>query len=104
MPTNVESIAYTNNTTHLRVLAPSVAELDRIRQVASEHGLTPRSNPRLRATPSAKVVAVQEPGALTYAEAQGLVLLIQPRERMLVTGGGIAVLAVAIYIFALAPF
>jgi len=37
--TNVESIAYTNNTTHLRVLAPSVAELDRIRQVASERGL-----------------------------------------------------------------
>jgi len=29
---------------------------------------------------------------------------LQPRERMLVTGGGIAVLAVAIYIFALAPF
>ncbi len=40
--TNVESIAYTNNTTHLRVLAPSVAELDRIRQVASEHGLEAR--------------------------------------------------------------
>jgi general secretion pathway protein L len=51
--TNVESIAYTNNTTHLRVLAPSVAELDRIRQVASEHGLeakieseTPRDSKR----------------------------------------------------------
>jgi general secretion pathway protein L len=51
--TNVESIAYTNNTTHLRVLAPSVAELDRIRQVASEHGLeakieseTPRESKR----------------------------------------------------------
>jgi general secretion pathway protein M len=29
---------------------------------------------------------------------------LQPRERMLVTGGAIAVLAVAIYIFALAPF
>jgi type II secretion system protein L len=37
--TNVESIAYTNNTTHLRVLAPSVDALDRIRQVASQHGL-----------------------------------------------------------------
>jgi general secretion pathway protein L len=51
--TNVESIAYTNNTTHLRVLAPSVAELDRIRQVASERGLdakieseTPRDSKR----------------------------------------------------------
>jgi general secretion pathway protein L len=51
--TNVESIAFTNNTTHLRVLAPSVAELDRIRQVASEHGLeakieseTPRDSKR----------------------------------------------------------
>jgi general secretion pathway protein L len=37
--TNVESIAFTNNTTHLRVLAPSVDALDRIRQVAAEHGL-----------------------------------------------------------------
>ena len=51
--TNVESIAFSNNTTHLRVLAPSVAELDRIRQVASEHGLdakieseTPRDSKR----------------------------------------------------------
>jgi general secretion pathway protein L len=37
--TNVESIAFTNNTTHLRVLAPSVDALDRIRQVATEKGL-----------------------------------------------------------------
>ena len=51
--TNVESIAYTNNTTHLRVLAPSVDALDRIRQVASQHGLqatieseTPRESKR----------------------------------------------------------
>jgi general secretion pathway protein L len=50
---NVESIAYTNNTTHLRVLAPSVDALDRIRRVASEHGLeatieseTPRESKR----------------------------------------------------------
>ena len=51
--TNVESIAYTNNTTHLRVLAPSVDALDRIRRVASDHGLeatieseTPRDSKR----------------------------------------------------------
>jgi len=51
--TNVESIAFTNNTTHLRVLAPSVDALDRIRRVASEHGLeatieseTPRESKR----------------------------------------------------------
>jgi general secretion pathway protein L len=37
--TTIESIAFTNNTTLLRVLAPSVGALDRIRQVASEHGL-----------------------------------------------------------------
>ena len=35
----IEAIAYTNNTTNLRVLAPSVDALDRIRQVASERGL-----------------------------------------------------------------
>src|SRR6185503_1339947 len=47
------SIAFTNNTTHLRVLAPSVDALDRIRRVASEHGLeatieseTPRESKR----------------------------------------------------------
>jgi type II secretion system protein L len=51
--TNVEAIVFTNNTTHLRVLAPSVDALDRIRQVASEHGLdatieseTPRDSKR----------------------------------------------------------
>jgi general secretion pathway protein L len=36
---NVEALAFRNNTTDLRVLAPSVDVLDRIRQVASEHGL-----------------------------------------------------------------
>jgi general secretion pathway protein L len=36
---NIEALAYRNNTTDLRVLAPSVDVLDRIRQVASEHGL-----------------------------------------------------------------
>jgi general secretion pathway protein L len=51
--TNVESIAYTNNTTHLRVVAPSVDALDHIRRIASEHGLeatieseTPRESKR----------------------------------------------------------
>jgi general secretion pathway protein L len=45
----VEAIAYTNNTTSLRVLAPSVDALDRIRQVASERGLEAKlesENPR----------------------------------------------------------
>jgi general secretion pathway protein L len=37
--TNVEALAYRNNITDLRVLAPSVDMLDRIRQVASERGL-----------------------------------------------------------------
>lgn len=37
--TNIEALAYRNNTTDLRVLAPSVDVLDRIRQVASERGL-----------------------------------------------------------------
>ena len=36
---NIEALAYRNNTTDLRVLAPSVDVLDRIRQIASEHGL-----------------------------------------------------------------
>ncbi len=35
----VENIAYVNNVTNLRVLAPSTDALDRIRQVASERGL-----------------------------------------------------------------
>ena len=35
----IENIAYVNNTTNLRVLAPDTAALDRIRQLASEHGL-----------------------------------------------------------------
>lgn len=37
--TTVETIAYRNNTTEVRVLAPSVDALDRIRQVATEKGL-----------------------------------------------------------------
>ncbi len=37
--TTVEAIAYRNNTTDVRLLAPSVDVLDRIRQVASEKGL-----------------------------------------------------------------
>lgn len=36
---NVEALAFRNNTTDLRVLAPSVDVIDRIRQVASERGL-----------------------------------------------------------------
>jgi general secretion pathway protein L len=38
--TNIEALSYRNNTTDLRVLAPSVDALDRIRQVASERGVT----------------------------------------------------------------
>ena len=37
--TNVEALVYRNNQTDLRVLAPSVDVLDRIRQVAGERGL-----------------------------------------------------------------
>jgi len=37
--TTVEAIAYRNNTTDVRLLAPSVDALDRIRQVATEKGL-----------------------------------------------------------------
>ena len=37
--TTVETIAYRNNTTDVRLLAPSVDALDRIRQVAAEKGL-----------------------------------------------------------------
>ena len=36
---NIEALAYRNNTTDLRVVAPSVDVLDRIRQLASERGL-----------------------------------------------------------------
>ena len=50
---DVETSRTSNNTTHLRVLAPSVDALDRIRQVASQHGLeatieseTPRESKR----------------------------------------------------------
>jgi type II secretion system protein L len=35
----IENIAYVNNTTNLRVLAPTTDALDRIRQLATERGL-----------------------------------------------------------------
>jgi general secretion pathway protein L len=35
----IENIAFVNNTTNLRVLAPTTDALDRIRQLTSEHGL-----------------------------------------------------------------
>jgi general secretion pathway protein L len=38
--TNVEAISYRDNTTDLRVLAPSVDALDRIRQTATERGVS----------------------------------------------------------------
>lgn len=47
--TNIEALSYRNNTTDLRVLAPSVDALDRIRQVASQHGVSAKieaANPR----------------------------------------------------------
>jgi general secretion pathway protein L len=47
--TNVEALSYRNNTTDLRVLAPSVDALDRIRQLASERGVSAKieaANPR----------------------------------------------------------
>lgn len=47
--TNVEAISYRNNITDLRVLAPSVDALDRIRQVATERGVSAEiqaANPR----------------------------------------------------------
>lgn len=47
--TDIEALFYTNETTDLRVLAPSVEVLDRIRQVAGERGMTAEikaSNPR----------------------------------------------------------
>jgi general secretion pathway protein L len=47
--TNLEALSYRNNTTDLRVLAPSVDALDRIRQVASQRGVSAEiqaANPR----------------------------------------------------------
>ena len=47
--TNIEALSYRNNTTDLRVLAPSVDALDRIRQVATERGVSAEiqsANPR----------------------------------------------------------
>jgi general secretion pathway protein L len=47
--TDIEALAYRNNVTDLRVLAPSVDVLDRIRQVAGERGVTAEiqsANPR----------------------------------------------------------
>jgi general secretion pathway protein L len=47
--TNLEAVAYRNNVTDVRVLAPSVDALDRIRQVATEKGLSAEiqsANPR----------------------------------------------------------
>jgi general secretion pathway protein L len=47
--TNIEAISYRNNTTDLRVLVPSVDALDRIRQLASERGVSAKiesANPR----------------------------------------------------------
>jgi general secretion pathway protein L len=47
--TRIEALSYRNNVTDLRVLAPSVDALDRIRQVAGERGVTAEiqsANPR----------------------------------------------------------
>lgn len=47
--TDIEALSYRNNVTDLRVLAPSVDVLDRIRQVAGERGVTAEiqsANPR----------------------------------------------------------
>ena len=47
--TNIEALSYRDNVTDLRVLAPSVDVLDRIRQVAGERGVTAEiqsANPR----------------------------------------------------------
>lgn len=47
--TDIEALSYRNNVTDLRVLAPSVDALDRIRQVAGERGVTAEiqsANPR----------------------------------------------------------
>jgi general secretion pathway protein L len=38
--TNIEALSYRNNVTDLRVLVPSVDALDRIRQIATEHGVS----------------------------------------------------------------
>jgi hypothetical protein len=46
---DIEALSYRNNVTDLRVLAPSVDVLDRIRQVAGERGVTAEiqsANPR----------------------------------------------------------
>jgi type II secretion system protein L len=47
--TDIEALSYRDNVTDLRVLAPSVDALDRIRQVAGERGVTAEiqsANPR----------------------------------------------------------
>jgi hypothetical protein len=47
--TNVEALSYRDQTTDLRLLVPSVDTLDRIRQVATEHGISAKieaANPR----------------------------------------------------------
>ncbi len=47
--TNIEALSYRDETTDLRVLVPSVDTLDRIRQVATEHGVSAKieaANPR----------------------------------------------------------
>jgi hypothetical protein len=47
--TDIEALSYRNNVTDLRVLAPSMDELDRIRQMAGERGVNAEiqsANPR----------------------------------------------------------
>jgi hypothetical protein len=47
--TNIEALSYRDNTTDLRVLAPSVDALDKIQHVAAERGITAEiqsANPR----------------------------------------------------------
>ena len=47
--TNIEALSYRDRTTDLRVLAPSVDALDRIRHFATERGMTATiqsANPR----------------------------------------------------------
>ena len=73
--TTIESIAFTNNTTLLRVLAPSVGALDRIRQVASEHGLEAKLDSESpRDSKREGRLQFKSPGP-DHAETQGLVLL-----------------------------
>jgi hypothetical protein len=38
--TDIEALSYRDNTTDLRVIAPSVDSLDKIQHVATEHGLS----------------------------------------------------------------